>query len=169
MQPQILQQQIVVFSCSYLPLARVNIKRAITLLVAGHAEPLELDNHPGWVVRSPSVVLQVPMHIRLTRSDPKRQWKLPPVSRREVFRRDNHTCQYCGSKKRLTLDHVLPRSKGGLHTWENVTTACAPCNSRKGDRLLRDTGMTLRSIPKAPVHPAISFAEQFWKEQETDL
>lgn len=168
-QPQILQQQIVVFSRSYLPLTRINIKRAISLLVAGHAEPLELGDGPLWTVRSPSLILQVPPHIRLTRSDPKRHWKLPPVSRREVFRRDNHTCQYCGSKKRLTLDHIIPRSKGGPHTWENVTTACAPCNSRKGDRLLRDTGMTLGSKPKAPIHPAIAFAEQFWKEQETDL
>lgn len=169
MPTQILQQQIVVFSCSYLPLTRINIKRAIALLVAGQAEPLELGNGLLWTVRSPSLVLQVPPHIRLTHSDPKRQWKLPPVSRREVFRRDSHTCQYCGSKTRLTLDHVIPRSKGGLHTWENVTTACESCNSQKGNRLLKETGMVLRSKPKAPIHPAIAFAEQFWKEQKTDL
>lgn len=169
MQPQILQQQIVVFSCSYLPLTRINIKRAIALLVAGQAEPLELGTGPLWTVRSPSIVLQVPPHIRLTHSDPKRQWKLPPVSRREVFRRDNHTCQYCGSQTRLTLDHVIPRSKGGLHTWENVTTACEPCNSQKGNRLLKETGMALRNKPKAPIHPAIAFAEQFWNEQKTNL
>ena len=69
---------------------------------------------------------------------------------------------------RLTLDHVIPRSKGGLHTWENVTTACESCNSQKGNRLLKETGMVLRSKPKAPIHPAIAFAEQFWTEQQTN-
>jgi 5-methylcytosine-specific restriction endonuclease McrA len=92
-------------------------------------------------------------------------WRIPPVSRREVFRRDSHTCQYCGSTKHLTLDHVLPRSKGGTHTWDNVVAACERCNASKGDRLLHETTMQLRTKPKAPIHPAIAFAEQFWKEQ----
>jgi 5-methylcytosine-specific restriction endonuclease McrA len=87
------------------------------------------------------------------------------VSRREVFRRDSHTCQYCGSTKKLTLDHVLPRSKGGTHTWDNVVAACERCNASKGDRLLHETAMQLSTKPKAPIHPAIAFAEQFWKEQ----
>jgi 5-methylcytosine-specific restriction endonuclease McrA len=90
---------------------------------------------------------------------------MPPVSRREVFRRDSHTCQYCGSTKHLTLDHVLPRSKGGTHTWDNVVAACERCNASKGDRLLHETAMQLSTKPKAPIHPAIAFAEQFWKEQ----
>jgi 5-methylcytosine-specific restriction endonuclease McrA len=102
----------------------------------------------------------------LTSGNPERHWKAPPVNRREVFRRDNHACQYCGSTKHLTLDHVIPRSKGGTHTWDNVVTACEKCNSCKGDRLLHETGMVLKAKPKAPMHPAITFAEQFWKEQQ---
>lgn len=164
----ILHNQVVVFSKNYLPLARINIKRAIVLLVTGQAESLEFNSLQTWEVRSPSVVLQVPEHIRLTSGNPERQWKLPPVNRREVFRRDHHACQYCGSTKRLTLDHVIPRSKGGTHTWDNVVAACEKCNSAKGDRLLHEIGMVLRSKPKAPIHPAIAFAEQFWKEQPTD-
>jgi 5-methylcytosine-specific restriction endonuclease McrA len=164
----ILHNQVVVFSKNYLPLARINIKRAIVLLVTGQAESLEFSSLQTWEVRSPSVVLQVPEHIRLTSGNPERQWKVPPVNRREVFRRDHHACQYCGSTKRLTLDHIIPRSKGGTHTWDNVVTACEKCNSSKGDRLLHETGMVLRSKPKAPIHPAIAFAEQFWKEQPTD-
>ncbi|MEP0872978.1 HNH endonuclease [Trichocoleus desertorum AS-A10] len=164
----ILHNQVVVFSKNYLPLARINIKRAIVLLVMGQAESLEFSSLQTWEVRSPSVVLQVPEHIRLTSGNPERQWKLPPVNRREVFRRDRHACQYCGSTKRLTLDHVIPRSKGGTHTWDNVVAACDKCNSAKSDRLLHDTGMVLRSKPKAPIHPAIAFAEQFWKEQPTN-
>jgi 5-methylcytosine-specific restriction endonuclease McrA len=164
-QPPILQNQIVVFSRNYLPLARINLKRAIVLLITGQAESLDFGTTQYWEVRSPSVVLQIPEHIRLTSGNPERHWKIPAVSRREVFRRDNHTCQYCGSTKHLTLDHVLPRSKGGTHTWDNVVAACEKCNSTKGNRLLSETGMVLKTKPKTPIHPAVAFAEQFWKEQ----
>ncbi len=160
----ILQNQVVVFSKNYLPLARITVRRAIVLLVTGQAETLEFSSTQWWEVRSPSLVLQIPEHIRLTNSNPERHWKVPPVNRREVLRRDSHTCQYCGSSKRLTLDHIVPRSKGGTHTWDNVVAACERCNSLKGDRLLQELGMTLRSKPKAPIHPAVAFAEQFWKE-----
>jgi 5-methylcytosine-specific restriction endonuclease McrA len=165
-QPPVLQNQVVVFSKNYLPLARINIKRAIALVVTGQAEVLEFSSTQQWEVRSPSIILQITEHIRLTGGTPERRWKIPPVSRREVFRRDNYTCQYCGSTKRLTLDHVIPRSKNGQHSWDNVVTACEQCNSKKGDRLLHETGMALKSKPKAPIHPAVAFAEQFWKEQQ---
>lgn len=179
----ILQNQVVVFSKNYLPVARINLKRAlaqplgtrIVLLVTGQAETLEFSSTQQWEVRSPSVVLQISDHIRLTSGNPERHWKVPPVNRREVFRRDNHTCQYCGSTKHLTLDHVIPRSKGGTHTWDNVVAACEKCNSSKGEspadrlrqRLLHETGMVLKTKPKAPMHPAIAFAEQFWQEQQS--
>ncbi|KAM3112926.1 HNH endonuclease [Phormidesmis sp. 146-33] len=164
-QPHILQNQVVVFSKNYLPLARINIKRAIVLLVTGQAESLEYGSPRQWEVRSPSVVLQISEHIRLTGGNSERRWKIPPVGRRELFRRDNHTCQYCGTTKHLTIDHVIPRSKGGTHTWDNVVAACERCNSAKGDRLLHEIGMVLNTKPKSPIHPAIAFAEQFWKEQ----
>ncbi|KAM3091219.1 HNH endonuclease [Phormidesmis sp. 146-35] len=164
-QPHILQNQVVVFSKNYLPLARINIKRAIVLLVTGQAELLEYGSPRQWEVRSPSVVLQISEHIRLTSGNSERRWKIPPVGRRELFRRDNHTCQYCGTTKHLTIDHVIPRSKGGTHTWDNVVAACERCNSAKGDRLLHEIGMVLNTKPKSPIHPAIAFAEQFWKEQ----
>lgn len=164
MQPQILQQQIVVFSSSYLPLTRVNIKRAIVLLVTERAESLELGTSQHWEVRSPNRVLQVSEHIRLTGNHGERHWKVPPVSRREVFRRDQHQCQYCGSKQQLTIDHVMPRSKGGTHTWDNVVTACARCNTSKGDRLLPIPNLVLKTRPQAPMHPVMAFAEQFWRD-----
>ncbi len=166
---QVLEQSVVVFSQNYLPLCRVNIKRAIVLLVADKAEPLDFIAESGWQVRSPSLILYVPKHIRLKITSSERVWKIPPVNRREVLRRDHHSCQYCGSSKHLTLDHVIPRSKGGLHTWDNVVTACEKCNSRKGDRTLFETGMQLHTKPKAPVHPAISFAEQFWRFEQANL
>ncbi len=168
-QPPILQNTVVVFSKNYLPLTRISIKRAIVLLVTGQAESLDFGSTKHWEVRSPSIVLRVPEHIRLTMSNPERHWKMSPVNRREVLRRDNHICQYCGSTRRLTIDHVIPRSKGGPHTWDNVVAACEKCNGAKGDRLLHETGMILKAKPKAPIHPAIAFAEYFWKQQHPEV
>ncbi len=166
-QPHVLQNSVVVFSRNYLPLARINIKRAIVLLVTGQAESLDFGTSKQWEVRSPSIVLQVSEHIRLTTANPQRHWQVPPVNRREVLKRDKHTCQYCGSSKHLTLDHVIPRSQGGQHRWDNVVTACERCNQIKGDRLPQEAGMVLKNQPKAPIHPVIIFAEQFWNAQQT--
>ena len=165
---QVLRQSVVVFSKNYLPVSRVNIRRAITLLVTGKAEPLDFSGN-GYSVHSPSIVLFVPQEIRLTMTDAERVWKLPPVNRREVLRRDKYACQYCGNTKKLTLDHVIPRSKGGKHSWDNVVIACESCNSRKSDRTPAQAGMILRTKPKAPIHPAVAFAEQFWREQQVNL
>lgn len=159
------QKTIVLFSQNYLPMARINLKRAAILLVTNRAEPLDFDGHT-WQMRSPRLVIDIPEHIRLTIGGSERLWKVPPVNRREVLRRDGHTCQYCGSKKHLTLDHVIPRSQGGPHTWDNVVAACATCNSRKGARTPEQASMTLKRKPKAPMHPVVAFAEQFWKEQK---
>lgn len=171
---QVLCQSVVVFSKNYLPISRVNIKRAITLIITGKAEPLDFTNGIGtptncesvYEVRSPSITLQVPEHIRLTITGTERVWKVPPVNRRELLRRDHHVCQYCGSTKQLTIDHIVPLSKGGKHTWDNVVTACERCNQRKGDRTPLQAGLSLRTQPKAPMHPTVAFAEKFWREQQ---
>ena len=163
--PTVLQNSVVVLSQAYLPLARINIKRAIALLVAGRAESLELGETQYWTVRSAHLNLQVPEYIRLLQGGTHRMWKVPPVNRRNVLKRDGHACQYCGSTKHLTLDHVIPRAQGGPHSWENVVTACEPCNSRKGDKTPAQAGMTLKTKPKAPAHPAVAFAEEFWKDR----
>ncbi len=165
----VLGRSVVVFSQNYLPISRVNIKRAIALLIGGKAEPLQFSDAPGWQVRSPSIAIEVPEQIRLTVTSAERVWKVPPVNRRELLRRDHHTCQYCGNTKQLTIDHVLPLSKGGKHTWDNVVIACERCNQRKGDRTPTQAGMPLRTQPKAPMHPAVAFAEQFWREQHDHL
>ncbi|MDJ1184756.1 HNH endonuclease [Roseofilum casamattae] len=165
----VLSQSVVVFSKNYLPVSRIDMKRAISLLVTGKAEPLDLGNGQAWIVRSPSLVLKVPEHIRLTFAGGERIWKIPPVNRKELLRRDKHMCQYCGARKNLTIDHVIPRSRGGQHTWDNVAIACGSCNSRKGDRTPAEAGLKLRTQPKAPMHPAVAFAEQFWRTRQMDL
>ncbi len=107
---EVLEQSVVVFSQNYLPLCRVNIKRAIVLLVSNKAEPVDFSRERGWLVRSRSLVVSVPKHIHLKIPGAERIWKMPPVNRREVLRRDHHSCQYSGSIKPLTLDHLIPRS-----------------------------------------------------------
>ena len=77
------------------------------------------------------------------------------LTRRELFRRDNYTCQYCGKHtKDLTIDHIFPRHLGGTHTWDNVVAACAHCNHRKGGRTLLESGMKLLSTPREPPNSA---------------
>ena len=79
------------------------------------------------------------------------------ITRRAVFARDSWTCQYCGSRSNLTVDHVIPRSKGGTSSWENIVASCAPCNRRKGDRLPRQAGMHPRTraahAARGDLHP----------------
>ncbi len=164
-----LNSSVVVFSKNYLPVTRVNIKRAIVLLVTGKAEPVDFISGNIISIRSSLIVLLVPEHIRLTCSSGERLWKIPPVNRRELLKRDHHCCQYCGNNKRLTIDHIIPVSKGGKNTWDNVVIACENCNQKKGDRTPLQAGMPLKSHPKPPMHPTVAFAEKFWHDQQDHL
>lgn len=130
MTTDVLKQSVVVFSKNYLPINQINIKRAIILLVTDKAEPLDVGDVKHIPVHSPTMVLLVPQQIRLKINHTEKSWRVPAVTRREVLRRDKHSCQYCGSPKQLTLDHVIPLSWGGKHTWDNVVAACEPCNNR---------------------------------------
>jgi 5-methylcytosine-specific restriction endonuclease McrA len=166
---QVLRRSVVVFSANYLPLSRIDIRRAVILLVSGKAQDFYYGQGRGWTIRSARADFFVPEHIRLLSGSVERLWKVPAVNRREVLRRDIHTCQYCGSKHNLTLDHVFPRSRGGTHTWNNVVTACSTCNQFKSDRTPEEAGMVLPKKLTAPMHPAVAFADKFWQEQQVAM
>ena len=100
------------------------------------------------IVRSPSVELELPSVVSLKDYIKPPEW--PAFTRFNLFLRDKFSCQYCGSKKELTFDHLLPRSKGGITDWDNVVTACSNCNVKKGGRLLQKSGMTLFQKPYQP-------------------
>jgi 5-methylcytosine-specific restriction endonuclease McrA len=140
---------VLVLNASYEPLHVCSIKRAITLLMSDITERVE--DRDNAFLHSPSTQIPVPSVIRL-----KRYVKRPPrfhiaFNRRNVFRRDNHTCQYCGHVGGdLTLDHVVPRSRGGRNAWENIVTACRECNSRKRDRTPAEAKMKLKREAFAP-------------------
>ena len=141
---------VLVLNATYEPLNVIPLRRAILLLLKEKAEVVEATEAR---LRAEHLHMSVPSVIRLVTYVPVPP-RLPlPVSRRTVLARDNYTCQYCGSqpgKAQLTIDHVVPRSKGGGTTWDNVVAACAPCNRRKGNRTPEGANMSLMSIPGRP-------------------
>ena len=142
-----LNAPVLVLNQNYEPLNVCDIRRAFNLLGAEKAELLE-RNHQ--VIRTPTLAIPAPSVIRLVYlvRRPRPRVKL---SRREVFARDAHTCQYCGTGSRdLTIDHVVPKHRGGRHEWENLVTACRGCNHRKGSKTVGEARMTLRREPRAP-------------------
>jgi 5-methylcytosine-specific restriction endonuclease McrA len=138
---------VLVLNQNFEPLNVCNVRRALVLVLGGKAEVLELNHQ---IVRSATMSFHCPSVIRLSHLI-KRPRPRARLSRREVFIRDNYTCQYCGTRTRdLTLDHVIPRSKGGPHTWDNLVSACRGCNHRKGGKHLNETRMHLMRSPREP-------------------
>ena len=138
---------VLVLNQNYDPLNVCNVRRAVVLLDVGKAELL--TNGRG-VLHTPLQAVPVPSVIRLMRLV-HRPVLRRRLSRREVFLRDGFACQYCGRESReLTVDHVVPRFRGGAHSWENMVSACIPCNHRKAGRIPREAGMHLRQEPRAP-------------------
>jgi 5-methylcytosine-specific restriction endonuclease McrA len=136
---------VLVLNASYEPLNITTWRRAMVMLLKGKAEGLEHDL--SQAIRPDHFL---PTVIRL-RSFVRVPYKQMPLTRRNVFQRDGHACQYCGyDGETLSIDHVVPRSRGGGDTWDNVTTACLPCNVRKGNRTPREAGMPLRREPRRP-------------------
>jgi 5-methylcytosine-specific restriction endonuclease McrA len=141
-------QSVLVLNATYEPLNVTSVWRALSLVLSDKAEVVEA--HPERVIRSPSRILAHPVVIRLLRYVRVPRFGARRITRRALFARDGFHCQYCGEGSRLTVDHVVPRSRGGLSDWENMVTACAPCNLRKGDRLPQEAGMHPRAAPRAP-------------------
>ena len=159
--------QVLVLNASYEPLNVTSVRRAHVLVFKGKAEVLEELDHP---LHSASDTYPWPHVIRLVHYVRVPRAVQRKISRRALFARDGWRCVYCGtSSGRLTLDHVVPRSKGGESIWENVVTACAPCNLRKGDRLLEDSGLHLKRPPRPPapvlfIHLATPTIPQVWRQ-----
>ncbi len=138
---------VLVLNQSYEPLAVCRARRAVVLIFQGKAEMLE--DGLGYIHTIADTV-PIPSVIRLGQmiKRPRRERKM---SRYEIFNRDKYTCQYCGEQSRhLTLDHVIPRYRGGQHTWENVVSACVACNRRKAGRTPQEARMKLVRMPTPP-------------------
>jgi len=135
-----------VLNATYEPLAVVAGRRAAVLVLAEKADAV--DGSGAWL-HAARVAIEVPSVIKLRRVVQVDRHRDVPISRRGVFARDGHRCQYCGGRAE-TLDHVVPRSRGGGHTWENVVAACRTCNVTKADRLLGELRLRLVREPRRP-------------------
>ncbi|NJL53690.1 HNH endonuclease [bacterium] len=132
------------------PLRVISWQRAVVLLFEGKVEVVE--EYEDFDLKAVSVTIKCPAVVRLLSFVNGRRHRVK-FSRVNVFSRDQYMCQYCGSQPgtpNLTYDHVVPRSRGGKTTWENITTCCIPCNSRKADRTPAEAKMKLRSKPTKP-------------------
>lgn len=148
--PATIGSRVLVLNASYEPIHVCTVRRATVLLLKAKAELLE---HGDRAVRSEHlrldrpVVIRLVSYVRIPRDVHRRK-----ITRKAVLARDSWTCQYCGTERTagLTVDHVIPRSRGGESVWENIVASCAPCNRRKGNRLPREIQMHPRTTPRPP-------------------
>jgi 5-methylcytosine-specific restriction endonuclease McrA len=146
---------VLVLNQNYEPMTVCHVKKAIVLIFLGKAEVIEIIE--GKAIRSVSKVLPYPSIVRLSTFVLKRR-KGIMLSRKNILKRDGYQCQYCGTKNQpMTVDHIIPKVRGGRDTWENLITACIQCNNKKGDQTPDEVQMKLQSKPRKP-HP-LSFIQ----------
>ncbi|WP_276499644.1 HNH endonuclease [Pontibacter litorisediminis] len=142
-----MKDKVLILNQDFSAIAVCSIQRAFRLVYLDKAEMV--SKSASEVLHTVSTTYPVPSIIRL-----QRYVRVPyygiALSRHNVMRRDNYSCQYCGSVKHLTLDHLLPRCRGGETKWQNLVTACSRCNSRKGDRTPEEAGLKLLRKPTRP-------------------
>ena len=160
-----MNQPVLVLNANYEPLNVCTTKRAVGLMMTGKAELL-LDGRGA--IRTASSSYPRPSIVRLSYMV-HRPYPRVKLSKREIFRRDKFVCQYCGERSStLTIDHVMPRHRGGRHTWENLVAACMPCNNRKGDRTPSEARLNLKVKPYRPsflmfIINSVSRIDENWK------
>src|SRR5664279_5458159 len=140
--------RVLVLNATYEPINVCTVRRAVVLLLKEKAEVIERAEwqlHSERASMSRPVVIRLVSYVRIPRDTHRRK-----ITRRAVFARDDWTCQYCGSRSNLTVDHVVPRSKGGPSSWEHIVASYAPRNRRKASALLRQAGMRLSREPRTP-------------------
>jgi len=141
--------RVLVLNATHEPIHVCSVRRAAVLLLKSKAVVLESGDrvlHSEHVQLERPVVIRLVTYVRVPRDVHRRK-----ITRKAVLARDAWTCQYCGSERPgLTVDHVIPRSRGGESVWENIVASCAPCNRRKGNRLPREIQMHPRTTPRAP-------------------
>ncbi len=151
-----MNKQVLLLNQSYEPMQVCNMRRAVILLFLGKAHTVEPYDDE---IRSVTISMQAPAVIRLGSyvTIPRSGIVL---TRKNILKRDGHMCQYCGSTHDpLTIDHIVPKVRGGKDTWENLTTACVKCNNNKGNRTLRQSGFRLLSKPRTPSR--ITFIQRY--------
>lgn len=157
----ILNREVLVLNQNYQPLLVCTAKRAVCLIYLGKVEVIE--NYRDFI-HSPTVVLPLPSVIKLDRFV-KVKGNDIVLSRKNILKRDQHKCQYCGRPSvPMTLDHVIPKERGGSDSWENLVCCCHTCNRKKGNRTPENAGMPLLRSPRRPTR--IHYIRQFVKKEQ---
>ena len=143
---------VIVLNADFSYLNTINWKRAIKLLLQKKVEVIKYTNK---IIRGFNSTMKIPLVVRLMKFVRAVYKGSVPLSKKNIFVRDLYVCQYCGKKikKRPTIDHIVPKSRGGSFSWTNVVTACLKCNQKKGCKLPSEAGM---SLIRKPVKPTIS-------------
>ena len=137
--------EVLLLNANHRPIYTITLRRSLKLIESNKAYIIE---HQG-ILNSPSLSVKRPVIVALKEYRQIPEPKFIPINRKVVSLRDNHLCQYCGESGE-TIDHVIPKSKGGRHTWENIVLCCKSCNSKKGDKLLHELNWKLVKLPKVP-------------------
>ena len=148
------KRRVLLLNATYEPLTALSARRAVVLLICAKADAVH-DNPEGPVLHSAGAEVAIPSVIRLRTYVRVPYRARVPMTRAALMHRDRYRCGYCGGKAE-TIDHVIPRSRGGEHSWENCVASCAPCNHRKADKMLAELGWTLR-------HPLVSPKGPHWR------
>ena len=160
------RRRVLLLNATFEPLTALPLRRAVVLVVCGKADILHGDS-AGLVLHSANRTVEVPSVIKLSTYVRVPYRARVPLTRAGLMYRDRYRCAYCGGRAD-TIDHVVPRSRGGAHTWQNCVASCAKCNHRKADRLLSELGWHLRTTPSAPRGPnwrllaGIAEADPLW-------
>ncbi|OPX17719.1 HNH endonuclease [candidate division WOR-3 bacterium 4484_100] len=143
-----LKKPVLLLNQNYEPLTILKLKRAITLLILGKVEMIE--NEDGAMIHAISVAYPIPSVIRLKYFVHIKRKEIS-LTKKNIIKRDNHQCQYCGRRTgMMTTDHIIPKALGGDDSWENLVCACLECNNKKGNRTLKQAGMKLLRKPRRP-------------------
>lgn len=148
--------RVLLLNATYEPICTVVISRAVALILQGKAQLIE--QRAGVVLHSATHIMEYPSVIRLERYVRIPYRRTAPLTRNGVLRRDNYSCIYCGHEGR-TIDHILPRSRGGDSSWLNLAACCRKCNNKKGDRLVHELGWELKFKPFAPDYRATAVSK----------
>ena len=160
-----MKRRVLVLNQDYTPFTICSVARAFLLVYLRKAEMISAVNNK--MLRTISKAYPMPSVVRLSRYI-HLPYRGVMLTRQNIFKRDGYECQYCGTNKDLTIDHVIPRAKMGRSTWKNMVTACKHCNAKKGDVLLEDSGLLLRNKPYKPSYILFlrdfsGFAEETWR------
>lgn len=154
-----LKNKVLLLNSSYEPLNICSWKRAVVLILKGKAVEVEHAEQPVGAGKNLPLVIRLLYYVKIPHKE-------IPLTRRNVMHRDNYRCQYCGKRSDLTIDHVVPRSKGGKDTWENVVVACLRCNIHKGSKSPAEAGLQLDRKPCKPFN-FVNFELSKQREQGT--